>query len=115
MRLLNLFLLTLLCIAIPIQGVAGLLLPNKSCPAESAGISTVETANDHSCCQDPEKIVKTGKVCKTEQNCQSATAAMLNAMENRLPFAVGAKMAVFSNRLSLSFDPFAAWRPPNRV
>ncbi len=75
MRKFRLFLLTLLCLSIPLQGIAGVCMAASPCPmdqemmAMSADIGH-EAAMEHDCCNDADTFAKTGKMCKTGQDCQ---------------------------------------------
>jgi hypothetical protein len=115
MRLLNLFLITLLCIAVPLQGVAGILATKIPCPAEAMAVKSVDTGKDHSCCNDADTVVKTGKVCKSEQSCQPVWQDLPIQAENPLPIAIGIRIALFSQPLTLPTLPSATWRPPNAL
>jgi len=115
MRLLNLFFVSLLCVAIPLQGIAGMLAAKNPCPAESAAITALNTGNDHGCCNDAATVVKIGKPCKADQSCQPATPGMINQTESRPMVSIGTKIPLISSGLALNFEASATWRPPNPV
>ena len=115
MRLLDLFLATLLCLAIPLQGFAGILASPAPCPAETAGLVAADADNEQSCCNDAETANKTGKSCKAEQNCQIASPGILNQTLSRTWLADAIKITPFRNSLALSDEPSATWRPPDSL
>lgn len=116
MRLFNLFLVTLLCLAIPLHGIAGMLVTKTPCPAESAGmVATTDTAGVHGCCNDADTAAKTGKACKAEQNCQPVSPGLIIQAENQLPAPLGVKITLANSRLALTFEPSATWRPPTLI
>ncbi|MGD0958224.1 MAG: hypothetical protein ABSB19_00305 [Methylomonas sp.] len=113
MRLINLFLLAMLILALPLQGfasIAGLKIP---CPAEASGMLSKDTGNKHNCCNDADTVAKTGKLCKTQQNCQPNALVLIDVAQPRIIDTISAKIPPFTNLLSLSFDQAATWRPPN--
>lgn len=115
MRLLNLFLITLLCIAIPLQGIASMVVTKTPCPAEAVDMASMDTDHEHSCCNDADTVAKTGKPCKAEQDCQTASPGLIDQADNPLSAAIGSHHSLLNSRSALSFDPSATWRPPNPV
>ncbi|QWF70549.1 hypothetical protein KEF85_14645 [Methylomonas paludis] len=112
MRILNLFLITLLCFAIPLQGSAGWLVGEDNCPSESAQLSHSADKPAHDCCTDKATQAKTGKACKAEQDCQTGGPMLLNQLEKPLATFYPAITKPFTDKTYLSFDAFTTWRPP---
>lgn len=113
MRLLNLFLITLLCFAIPLQGIAGMAVTKTPCPAEAAGLMSAGSDGDHACCNDADTVAKTGKSCKAEKDCQPASPAMINPTESRLSAILGSEKITAPGGLVSTVYPSATWRPPS--
>src|SRR5664279_2212239 len=88
MRILNLFLITLLCVALPLQAIANAMVTETSCADECAAMM-MDSAEVHDCCNDADTIAKTGKLCKAKQDCQPVNQGMINLMECRLSVPVG--------------------------
>lgn len=113
------FLLLILCLAIPLQGFAALAVFEPPCPMES---STTVDATDvadgsmaHDCCNNADTFAKTGKICKTGQECQSSSQGPIFMLNTRLP---SPDHSVRFPPIALSvhsFDPSDLWRPPAQV
>ncbi len=125
MRLFRLFLLMLLCLAVPLQGIANVHMLSAPCPMEQPDRMAqtkmanmdmdIQTMVDHDCCNDIETITKTGKVCKTGQDCPvSALYPASFAASLSVPLAPATlhSFLVLSVR---SFDASSVWRPPTRA
>lgn len=120
MRKFRLFLLMLLCFAVPIQGIAEVHVLSAPCPMEQSDhmaqmqmvdMDTQDMAN-HDCCNDIETVAKTGKMCKTGQDCP--VSALYPAS---LAISLSVVMAPATLHPSLvlsvrSFDASSVWRPP---
>ena len=115
MRILNLFLIILLCLAIPLQG-ANAAVPafGLACPADSATAADLKTVQKPDCCNDAKTVEKTGKTCKAEQDCQTGSPLLLNQLINPLRLYSAGIGKTFTNTTYLSIDGFAAWRPPTQ-
>jgi hypothetical protein len=104
----------LLCIAIPVQGIAGTLLLETTCPMEHHEMD-VESAESHSCCNDAETYAKTGKTCKTGEQCQSALQyPAYTPITNPVAFVPPPQFLPVIQFIP-SFDPPHIWRPPALV
>jgi hypothetical protein len=115
MRILNLFLITLLCLAIPLQGVARVMTVETACPAKLDGMTTDDSVHNKNCCNDIDTVAKTGQHCKAEQDCQPTSLGMINQLESPLIASVGAEKISPPNAFALTFDPSATWRPPTQA
>lgn len=119
MRKFRLFLLTLLCLALPLQGMAGVRMAASPCPMEQEmmAMSTDQqdmAAMDHDCCNDAATAAKTGKMCKTSQDCQvSVQYLVIPQFSIALPSADSAHYPSIALSVQ-SFDASSVWRPPTR-
>lgn len=120
MRKLRLFLLMLLCVAVPLQGIAGVHMLSAPCPMEqSVGMAQMQIADmdqqamaDHDCCNDAETAAKTGKMCKTGQDCPVSALYPASSISS-LPLSVAPTTQYLSLVLSVrTFDASSVWRPP---
>lgn len=117
----KLCLLMLLCLAVPLQGIAGVHMMSAPCPIEqldqTAQMADMDTQamSDHDCCNDVKTIAKTGKMCKTGQDCP--VSALYPASFAVLSVVATAPATLYpSFVLSVrSFDAFSVWRPPTRA
>lgn len=123
MRKFRLFLLMLLCLAIPLQGIAGVHMLSAPCPMEqSGGMAQMQMADmdqqamaDHDCCNDADTAAKTGKMCKTGQDCP-VSALYPASVVSSLPPSVAPTTQYPSLVLSVrTFDASSVWRPPTRA
>lgn len=124
MRMFRLFLLMLLCLAVPLQGIANVHMLSAPCPMEQSDPMAqkmqmadmdAQAMADHDCCNDAETVAKTGKMCKMGQDCPvSALYPASLAASLSLPVAPAAvhPSLVLSVR---SFDASSVWRPPARA
>lgn len=125
MRKFRLFLLTLLCLAIPLQGVAGARMLSEPCPMEQSDHMAHMQGSDmdqqtasmagHDCCNDADTAAKTGQMCKTGEHCPfsvqyppSVASSLFLPVEQSTLFP----SLVLTVR---SFDATSVWRPPARV
>lgn len=123
MRKFRLVLLMLLCLAVPLQGIAGIHMLSAPCPMEqSDSMGPMQMADmepqamaDHDCCNDAQTATKTGKMCKTSQDCPVSTLYPAN-FGSSLSLSAGPVTQYPSLVLSVrTFDPSSVWRPPTRV
>lgn len=120
MRLLRPFLLMLLCLVAPLQGIADVHLLSAPCPMEQSDrMAQMQMADmdtqamaDHDCCNDVETVAKTGKICKTGQDCP-VSALYPASLAISLSVMVAPTTLHPSLVLSVrSFDASSVWRPP---
>jgi hypothetical protein len=73
--------------------------------------ATATAADD--CCNDMATFLKTGKACKSGQDCQTPAVALSAAADAQagLSNTVPAALSVSS----LSIAPVAVWRPPTSI
>jgi hypothetical protein len=114
MRNFRIFLLLLLCVAIPLQGYAGLALQEKPCSMMQAMMAKVASANQvRPCCNDADTLKKTGKMCKTGQQCTSGSHYFTLVKIQPPAYAAAQALRFAPIALSLySIVPVPVWRPP---
>ncbi|WP_439888828.1 hypothetical protein ACSX1C_06980 [Pseudomonas sp. MBLB4123] len=106
----RLLLCLLLCLALPLNGLAALAVQAEPCPMPAqAHEASMQAGAD--CC-DAQKSAQLGsKVCKNGQQCQSAGLPQLTP--GRTPFAAAdaAAPSHYSDLIPL-LSPEDPWRPP---
>ena len=125
MRKFRLFLLTLLCFAIPLQGMASVRMLAAPCPMEQQDsmaqmqMSDMDqhtaSAAEHDCCNDADTAAKTGKMCKTGQDCSVSAQYPAGIYSS---FFLPVEQSTQYSSLVLfvrSFDASSVWRPPARA
>jgi hypothetical protein len=111
------FLALLLCFIVAFQGSVSAYAFQMPCPMDHAGGQTAsvdesaQAAED--CCNDAETASKTGKLCKTDIPCSSASACVLPSFHAHLPSAQASAPVPALTALIVSFDPSGVWRPPS--
>jgi hypothetical protein len=119
MRIFRIILIIALCIAVPFQAVAGTLLVSAPCPMMQDQSDTMmqhmadmNNAAQHDCCNDADTVAKTGKLCKTGQECPSSSVYLPEPfLAMAAAFAVS--KPIFSrNTLIISRNSALVWRPP---
>lgn len=111
-------LVLILSLSIPLQGVAGVFAsPENVCPMEQT-MQMDDMAADsagHGCCNDADTFAKTGKPCKTGQQCVSVGIFMAAAPQMAtLPVSSSQGISTggfFVRTLDLS----SVWRPPTPI
>lgn len=116
MKMFRTLLFGLLCFAISIQGFAGVALPEKPCPmqfaAQSAEIITMAAMADHDCCNDADTFAKTGKLCKTGQECSAGGIGLVAYCRTASFTPVHPLRIVSQARPIFDAAPAGIWRPP---
>jgi hypothetical protein len=109
----------MLCLAIPLQGIAGIAVIKTSCPMKQMSVDTMSTSAMTpampDCCNDANTFAKTGKACKSGQQCQSNnpfSALILNYQFSTSVQTVHLPHAVTAIH---SLDPSSVWRPPSQI
>jgi hypothetical protein len=100
------------------QGFATPFTPAEPCPMmKNVSESSVEndemTAPFAECCNDAKTIAMTGKLCKGDTSCSTATACILLTPYDypstlKLPDSLSAKTNMTASR-----NPSSHWRPPS--
>ena len=126
MRRFRVFLLLLLSLAIPVHGYAvldvqrapcpmraGMMVAPTAAPMSMAGSATPAAQERRDCCNDPDTVSKTGKLCKAGQECK--TGGLAPALLHSAPLLDLACVAIET----LPSQPFpqrrrvSIWRPPS--
>lgn len=112
-------LLLILCLVLPLQGVAAVVAFEPRCPMAMPACADAEAVSDDAatrdCCNDADTVAKTGKLCKTGQECSSGAQCLL------LPPVAHAVAPVAAERFALlspfipSLFPAGLWRPPTQL
>lgn len=111
------WILSLLLAALPLQGMAALSPAKAACPmaaemAQMLASGELAAAGLPACCNDADTFAKTGKACKSGQECGVASIA-LPAMRPSLRSAPPAIEPVAWPMAPLLPDVIALpWRPP---
>lgn len=104
----------LLCLTIPVQGVAAAHAFKHPCPMEQAGHTMMMEAADAEgdCCNDPVTVVKTGKLCKAGQECPVSGSCLPALTATSTSPRVASRAVAFPRPFLLLLSPASVWRPP---
>lgn len=69
----------------------------------------------HGCCNDAATFAKTGKPCKTGQQCLSVGVFMAFAPQAASLPAPGSQRIPATGFFAHTFDPSSVWRPPTPI
>lgn len=109
-------LLGLLCFAISIQGFAHTAMPEKPCPMQqSDAVAAITPDADHDCCNDADTAARTGKVCKTGQECPVGGIGPIMSFQAASPTPMDPLRLVFRARAMFDSGPSGVWRPPTLI
>lgn len=108
-------LLAMLVLVLPLRGFAGALLLEPSCPMEHGMSAHQDMAGAQGCCNDGDEMEKTGKPCKSGQECKVGCQVSVTGEARH-----GAMPAPHVQRAGAllfppSFVSHAVWRPPSSV
>ncbi|MBM3105828.1 hypothetical protein IIE18_11830 [Pseudomonas sp. V1] len=108
-RHLHLLLLLLLSLALPLNGVAGLLVFSEPCPMEQQGHSMDDRQG--TCCDDQQKPLSSNKVCKAGQDCKTNSAVQISVIKTEI---IASSQPAHSLTLDFFSTPTPSdfWRPP---
>ena len=113
------FLLLLLCLTIPVQGVVAAHAFKTPCPMEQMGhmdMADSDSADNDSadmdCCNDPVTAAKTGQLCKVGQECPSGGLGILVSTEPNDSPSIRLLTMAFSPPLNPHPKLSSIWRPP---
>ena len=104
----------LLSLAIPVQGIAGMLVHAPACPMQQSHTSAkgAEGCPMPKCCNDAKTYGKTGNPCKVGQQCQSGYYFPNSLLEVQTPVALSSSVIAHAAPFIPSIDPSGIWRPP---
>jgi hypothetical protein len=109
----RLVLILLLSVTVPVYGAAALnIVERKPCPLQSADSASAMKASTHPCCQDSETAAKTGKPCKSGQECGTGTLSQIIPLKFSSPKPARHLVLPVVNTHFPSCPPSGVWRPP---
>jgi len=112
----KLFLITLLFIAIPLQGFARVIETEKACPTQhSTNVASANASSAHSCCKEAKAQSTNSSACKTVQDCQPSGLGMIVQIATLHSHDSDIEQSPSPSSLKLSFTPPATWRPPAQL
>ena len=107
-RYLSLFLLLLLSVMLPLNGMADRVTPAESCPMASHG-SAMDGMQDSGCGDQQQRSGE--KTCKIGQECKIGYALQVSA--GKASFGPSRQaVPAFTDNFIPSLTPFGVWRPP---
>lgn len=107
---LRLCLLLLICLALPLGGMAGVRAPADPCPMQAAGMAGMMDM-EPDCCEDVGSSAEHGNPCKPGQECK--TVSLLQVVQVKPPIPYSDPMVqVFSSDFLSEPTPSGVWRPP---
>ena len=106
-----------LCLTLAFQGIAYAHAPKNHCPMEQAGhVMAMEAGNMAcDCCNDAATTAKTGKPCKTGQECNLSHSYVLITLSQSTQKTAPSRFISVAGHVTLSFNPPSVWRPPTFV
>lgn len=112
----RIILILLLCLTIPIQGMAGVLAAESACPmaqaASSMAMEDMDSGQAHDCCTGTH--LSGNKTCDTGQDCKFCGHIALNVQQIAESVAAIMLAEDFSAPQAFvpAFTPSGVWRPP---
>jgi hypothetical protein len=109
--------LILLCLALALQGPVQARVVKTPCPMDQSEHAVAMDAGatlpmQDDCCNDADTFAKTGKPCKTGQECQASNPGLL-VRPAQFPVAQPAYQPVLVvERFAPPDRPASVWRPP---
>ena len=118
MRILRVLLLILLGLTLPLQGIAAMLAAEPPCAMDAPAGRHVPLLKAHGserappCCNDAAALARTGKLCKSALDCQSAGLALLPPVLALAGSPQPGALRLPLLPLRLDAAPARIWRPP---
>lgn len=112
------FTVFLFCLSIAFQGISSTHVFDKPCPMEQdmeQGMYPGMMGNSggaSDCCNDAETAAKTGKLCKTGQECSLSQVFIVVPSQSPDQKPLATTPIVASNLFHPLFNPSDIWRPP---
>lgn len=108
------YLALMLCFMIAFQGVANANVFKQPCPMQQGmeHMASDATVGAGSCCNDADTAAKTGKLCKTGQECSLSTSAIMS-LQTTLLDPMSSPQVVTTLFMTPALHPSAVWRPPS--
>jgi hypothetical protein len=111
----RMILATLMCISLLFQGTVSAHACAPHCPMHDSGmVMTPGVDRTHDGCHDADTAAKTGKRCKTGQDCQVVHPLILPATVTLSPAPATPLFIPTAGHLFPSSDPTGVWRPPTQ-
>ena len=107
---LRLCLILLICLALPLAGMAGIQAPADPCPMQAAGMASMMDMGQD-CCEDTGSSSEHGNPCKPGQECKTASLLQVELIKSPITFAAPVAL-VFSGDFLPERTPSVVWRPP---
>jgi len=112
-----------LCLLLPLQGVAAAQVPAPPCPmhgwmaveGDSSGGTGTLVADMGDCCNDLASFERTGQPCKSAQNCGAPVTGMLPFQPMTFPSQVDPGPRAPAWRSPPEGSTSRLWRPPTSV
>lgn len=103
----------LLCFVMLFQGIAGAVVPIHYCPMQASGSPMAMDATAvHDCCNDAETYAKTGKLCKSGQECHVTNACVPTLSPSVSPAPAPSPWQPAQQPDRLPSTVSSVWRPP---
>jgi hypothetical protein len=109
-RLLRRCLLLLLCLTLPVSGLAVVQLPAEPCPMQADAMQ-MDDDQPHDCCEEKDQLPTAGKTCKTGQECKSGNMLQASLGKPALSLPHLPAPTLYRDFLP-SGAPADVWRPP---
>ncbi|WP_439858822.1 hypothetical protein [Pseudomonas sp. MBLB4136] len=100
----------LLCLAIPLSGMAAVAVQVEPCPMQESGMHGAADAT-HDCCDEEKSALLGSKICKSGQQCQGAGLLQVTADKAALAAFRTPRLFAYSDFIP-SLSPDDLWRPP---
>lgn len=108
-------LVLLLCLVIPLQGVAAVVMAATACPMVKQMAKERSVSHEHDCCDEAEPVTNAngGKVCKVghECPCGGQYVPVSLTLQSFAPVVNVKHLSQLDSPL-FSFPPASVWRPP---
>lgn len=108
-RNLRLCLIFLIGLTLPFVGMAGVQAQVEPCPMQVSDMATIDMTPD--CCEDMFSPTEHGKLCKTGQECKTASLLQVTAIKPPVPLSAPVATPDHHDLLP-ERSPSGPWRPP---
>lgn len=109
-------LLLLLCLVLPLNGLASLAAAATVCPMQSSGMgahAVTDNSVQHDCCPEQGSLAEHAKQpCKNAQQCQTGSPLMLSVNNASAPTARSNPQHISRLEFLPVQRPGGVWRPP---
>jgi hypothetical protein len=106
----------LLCFVMLFQSMAGAVVPIHHCPMQASGKPmAMDATAAYDCCNDAETYAKTGKPCKSGQECHVTNVCVFTLPPSVSPIPAPSPLQPAQQPDRLSSGVSSVWRPPISV